>query len=75
MMGSLGVRLTQVNPCQDAGMIFKREPALILGFVQTVLALALAFGVDLTVEQTGEVLAVSAAFLAVVTRQVVTPAK
>ena len=53
--------------------LWNREPALILGVVQTVLALLLAFGVDLTVEQTGAILAVSAAVLAVVTRTKVTP--
>lgn len=53
--------------------IFGREPALILGLVQTVLALVLAFGVELSTEQTGTILAVTAAFLAVVTRSKVTP--
>lgn len=54
--------------------IFGREPALILGLVQTVLALVLAFGVDLDSEQVGAILAVSAAVLAVITRQQVSPA-
>lgn len=52
-------------------MIFKREPALILGLVQTVLALVLAFGVEVTSEQAAGILAVTAAVLALVTRQVV----
>lgn len=56
-------------------MIWKREPALILGFVQTVLALVLAFGVELDTEQVGAILAVTAAVLAVVTRQQVTPTR
>ena len=53
--------------------IWNREPALILGLVQAVLALLLAFGVHLTVEQVGTILAVSAALLSVVVRQRVTP--
>ena len=53
--------------------MWNREPALILGVVQAVLALAVSFGLDLSVEQTGALLAVSAAVLAVVTRQKVTP--
>lgn len=54
-------------------MIWNREPALIAGVVQAVLALLLAFGVDLTQEQVGAILAVTAALLAVVVRQRVTP--
>lgn len=50
-------------------MIFKREPALIIAAVQTVIALVVAFGVDLSNEQTGALLAVTAAVLGVVTRQ------
>jgi hypothetical protein len=50
-----------------------REPVLTQGVVQAVLGLVLAFGVDLSSEQTGAILAVTAAVLALVTRQVVTP--
>jgi hypothetical protein len=50
-----------------------REPALIAGFVQAVLALAVAFGLDLTPEQTGAILAVTAATCALVVRARVTP--
>lgn len=53
--------------------LWNREPALILGAVQTILALAIAFGANLTPEQTGAILAVSAAVLALITRQKVTP--
>lgn len=49
--------------------VYLREPALILAAVQAVLALALAFGFDLTEEQVGAVLAVTAALLGLVTRQ------
>lgn len=50
-------------------MIFKREPALIIGLVQAIIALAVAFGFELSSEQVGAVLALTAAGLAVVTRQ------
>lgn len=53
--------------------VVTREPVLTVGFVQTVLALVLAFGVTLTTTQTAAILAVSAAGLALVTRQRVTP--
>lgn len=55
------------------GTLWGREPALIVGAVQAVLALAVAFGVDLTPQQVGMILAATAAVLAVVTRQRVTP--
>jgi membrane protein implicated in regulation of membrane protease activity len=54
-------------------MIWKREPALILGVVQAIIALALAFGFNLSTEQVGAILAVTAAVLAVITRSQVTP--
>lgn len=50
-----------------------KEPALIAGFVQTVLGLLLAFGVDLTQEQVGAILAVTAAVLALLVRNAVSP--
>lgn len=53
--------------------LWGREPALILGAIQTALALAVAFGLDLSAEQTGAILAASAAILAVITRTQVTP--
>ena len=55
------------------GKLWGREPAMILGLVQTVIALVAAFGLDLTAEQTGAILAATAAVLAVITRQSVTP--
>jgi hypothetical protein len=54
-------------------MIWNREPALVMGAVQAILALILAFGVDLTSEQVGAILAVSAALLALAVRAKVTP--
>lgn len=53
--------------------LWGREPALIIGAVQAILALALAFGLRLSVEQTGAILAATAAVLAVVTRSQVSP--
>lgn len=51
----------------------KTEPALILGAIQSAIALAVSFGLRLTPEQIGGILALSAAVLAIVTRQLVTP--
>jgi hypothetical protein len=46
---------------------------LIAGLVQAVLALLVTFGVALTPEQVGSILALTAAFLALVVRSRVTP--
>ncbi|MEV8373022.1 hypothetical protein AB0P21_09810 [Kribbella sp. NPDC056861] len=54
-------------------MLWKREPALFLGAVQAVVALAVAFGLHLSTVQTGSILAVTAAILALITRSQVTP--
>ena len=51
----------------------RTEPVLVTGFLQTVLGLLLAFGVNLSPEQTGAVLAVTAAALAFIARKQVTP--
>ena len=53
-------------------MIFEREPAIILGLVNTALALILSFGVSLSADQIGAILAFSSALIALITRQVVT---
>ena len=53
--------------------LWGREPALILAAVQAILALVAAFGLDLSAEQTGAILAVSAALLGILTRSQVTP--
>lgn len=52
---------------------FSREPAVWLGLVQALIAVAVGFGLDLTPEQVSLVVAASAAVLAVVTRQNVSP--
>lgn len=56
-------------------MMFGREPALILGVIQAGLALGVGFGLNLSTEQMGLLMAFSAALLAVITRSQVTPTK
>lgn len=51
----------------------KSEPALVAGFVSAVLALLVTFGLKLSVDQSGAVLAVVAAAQALFTRTQVTP--
>ncbi len=54
-------------------MNLKNEPALMLAFVEAALALAVSFGLDLTVEQVGAVRAVVAAATALLLRRQVSP--
>jgi hypothetical protein len=54
-------------------MKLKNEPALIVGFVQAVLALAVSFGLGLSVDQVGAIVAVAAAATSVLLRQQVSP--
>ena len=51
----------------------RREPALLLGLIGTTISLLLAFGLHLTDEQVGAIMAVVVSALALVTRQAVTP--
>jgi len=51
----------------------KTEPALIMGLLTAGIALAVSFGLDLSVEQSGTIVAVAAALLSVITRSRVTP--
>jgi len=51
----------------------KNEPALVTAFVAAAIALITAFGLDLTNEQVGGIMAVVAAGLGFVTRSQVTP--
>ena len=53
--------------------MIRREPAAIAGVVQAVLALLVAFGLDLSPEQIGAILAVTAAVLGLVVRSQVSP--
>jgi hypothetical protein len=50
-----------------------REPVLILGLIQAVVALAVGFGLNWTAEQVSLVLAAVAAVVAFITRSQVTP--
>lgn len=51
----------------------KNEPALLLGLVQAVLAVAVSFGLSLSAQQVGAIVALTAAATAVVVRRQVTP--
>ena len=53
--------------------ILKNEPALLSGLVQAILGLLLAFGVSLSDEQVGSIMAATAVVLAILVRMVVTP--
>jgi hypothetical protein len=53
--------------------LLAREPVAVLGVLQALLAIAIAFGMTLTVEQEGLILAGSAAILALLARAYVTP--
>lgn len=59
---------------EDNGTILGREPAMVLAFVQAVIVLAVTFGLQLTTEQTGAILALTAVVLGLITRSQVTPA-
>jgi len=52
---------------------YNAEPALFYGLVQAILVLGVTFGLRLTPEQTGAILAVTAIIIAILTRQKVTP--
>jgi hypothetical protein len=54
--------------------LLKKEPALILGFVQAVVAVGVSFGLQLSVDQVGALMALSAAALGLVVRHNVSPA-
>ena len=53
--------------------MFNREPALILAAIQALLAVAVGFGLDVTPEQVGLILAATAAVIGVITRSRVEP--
>jgi len=54
-------------------MIWNREPALIIGAVNAVIAVAVGFGLDFTSAQVGLLNAAVAAVLSVLVRRKVTP--
>ena len=53
--------------------LWGREPAMVLAFAQAVIVLGVSFGLKLTPEQTGAILAVTAVALGLLTRTKVTP--
>jgi hypothetical protein len=53
----------------------KNEPALVYGAVQAIIGLVLAFGIDLSNEQTGAIMVATAAILAFVVRAAVVPVR
>jgi hypothetical protein len=55
--------------------MFGKEPAVILGAIQSILALGLSFGLHLEPTQIGAIMAAAAAILALVVRQQVIPVK
>lgn len=54
--------------------LWGREPAMVLALVQTALVLAVSFGLKLSPEQTGAILALTAVVLGLITRSQVSPA-
>jgi len=55
------------------GTIWGREPAMVLALVQAMIALVVAFGLNLAPDQIGAILAVTAVILGLVTRSRVSP--
>lgn len=55
--------------------MFGREPALWLGAISALIAVAVGFGLDVTPEQVGLILAGVTAVIAFITRSQVTPTK
>lgn len=53
--------------------MFGREPALIIGAIQALIAVGIGFGLQVTPEQFGLIMAAVAAVLALVTRSQVSP--
>lgn len=54
--------------------IWKTEPAVVVAFIQAVIVLAISFGLPLTIEQQGAILAVVALGAGIITRSQVSPA-
>jgi hypothetical protein len=65
---------TSFQPRPSGGhMLFGREPAMVAAFIGAVIALAISFGLDLTEEQVGGIMAVVSLGLGLITRSQVTP--
>ena len=56
------------------GTVWGREPVLIYTLVQSLITVAVTFGLHLTVEQIGALLVVTGSILSVIVRGKVTPA-
>jgi len=57
------------------GNLWGREPAMVLALIQCVLVLGVSFGLRLSPEQTGAILALTAVVLGLLTRSQVSPVK
>ena len=53
--------------------LWGREPAMVVAFVQAVIVLAISFGLQMTPDQQGAILAVVAIVLGLITRSQVSP--
>jgi hypothetical protein len=71
-----GVAISAKCAAMDSqpGTIWGREPAMVLALVQAVIALVVAFGLNLAPDQIGAILAVTAVILGLITRSRVSPA-
>jgi hypothetical protein len=56
------------------GKLFGREPVVILGLIEAGIALALSFGLELSGEQIGSIMAFLTVLVAVLVRSAVVPA-
>jgi hypothetical protein len=54
--------------------LWGREPAMVLALVQCAIVVAVSFGLRLTPEQSGAILALTAVVLGLITRSQVSPA-
>ena len=57
----------------NVGNLWGREPAMVLALVQCAIALGVSFGLQLSAEQTGAILAMTAVVLGLWTRSKVSP--
>ena len=53
--------------------LWGREPAMIVALVQAVIVLGISFGLQMTPEQQGAILAITAVVLGLITRSQVSP--
>lgn len=58
---------------QNPWNLWGREPAMVLALVGAIISLAVSFGLHLTAEQTGAIMAVTQLVLGLITRQKVSP--